>query len=321
MKYPIALLSAVFSISAWSAGNLSIGAGETFTVGPEQQRLMLDTLTIGDGARIRFEDGIYQWQLRAQQARIGEGVVIEASGVDGKDGADGRGFDRSAGECSAGKDGTNGGSGTGGSNGVSLRMQLGLVEMGSLNIVSSGGDAGNGGAGGNGQDAGAFTKSCKSAPDGGDAGNGGNGGDGGNAGDVTVLYWAVAEKLAGMDVAERIVVEAEAGSAGVAGEAGKRGDGSEGGYIRKRTLAGDRAWVSGGSKGRKGEPGVSGKSGQRGSVLIEPALVTSQPVVVAPAAAPTAEAPKNAQSEQEIKELKDTLKALMKRLDELEQKQ
>lgn len=321
MKFAIALITATFSLTAFAAGSLTIKEGEVYTVGPDQQRMTLDSLKIGDGARVRFAEGVSQWQLRVQQAAIGNGVIVEASGADGASGEPGKGFERGAGGCVSGKAGGHGSDGGRGGDAVSLRMQMGLLSLGSLKIVSNGGDGGNGGSGGNGQDAGEFTKTCQSPPTGGDAGRGGNGGSGGHAGDVTVMYWPATEAMAGVDVPALIQVEAEPGRAGAAGSAGKPGAGSEGRYVKKRTLTGDRAWVSGGDKGAKADPGVSGESGMRSRVLVEQALVAAQPMPVAPAPAPAPASSEPEQDQQEIRELKDTLKALMRRLDELEQKQ
>lgn len=319
---PIALIAALSSLSAWGGESLTIAAGETFTVSPDMSRLMLDSLTIGDGATIRFAEGVDRWQLRAQQARIGSGVVVDGSGADGRDGGDGKGHSRAAASCVSGQPGADGGAGGDGTNGVNMRIQLGLVQFGGLTVRSGGGDGGNGGAGGKGQDAGEFGSACKSAPSGGDAGKGGDGGNGGDAGDVTFMYWPASTAVKGVDVASLIKVEAEPGLAGAAGKSGKPGAGSEGRYIQKRTLAGDRAWLAGGDMGEKGGPGQSGHNGLQGDTLIEQALMTAQPVAVEtvqqPASAPAAEKPA---SEQEIRELKDTLKALMKRLDELESKE
>lgn len=318
MKLPIAILAA-FSVTASAAGTLTIKEGETFTVGQEQQRMMLDSLTIGDGARVRFAPGVTSWQLRAQTAAIGNGVVIEAAGSDGSDGADGKGYERGAKNCEDGVAGEDATGGSDGADGVSLRLQLGLTRFGSMKIGSSGGDGGNGGDGGKGQDAGEFSKACQNPPVGGDAGKGGNGGNGGNGGDVTVIYWPASEAVAGMDVVARIQVDAEAGHGGAAGAAGKAGAGSEGRYVKKRTLTSDRAFIGGGEKGAKADPGTSGASGLDGKVLVEQALVTAPAPVATPSATPPAATESDTPaSQQEIKELKQTLKALMQRLDELE---
>ena len=318
MKLPAALLSAVFSVSCLAADSLDIGSGETYVVSSSQQRMTLDSLTIGDGAKITFAEGVSQWQLRADRVRIGTDVVIDASGRAGAAGAPGRGFSGRAVDCRDGRDGLHGGNGSAGGNGVSVRLQLGLVELGGLRVISDGGAGGAGGIGGDGQDAGEFGPTCKDAPAGGAAGNGGSGANGGNGGDVMVTFWSAGSSLNAAAVPDRIQALARPGSAGAAGRSGNPGSGSEGHYMQKRTLSGSRAWVGGGDPGAQGRPGSPGQQGLAGRTLVEQALVTTQPVVK-PRPAP---APGSAKTtEEEIREIRQSLKALTERLDRLEKRQ
>lgn len=321
MKLPVVIVAALFSVPALAAGQLNIGAGETFTVSAEQQRMNLDSLVIGDDAVIRLADDVQQWQLRAQRAEIGSNVVIEASGTTGKTGAAGQSVAGQAAECKDGADGGDAGRGGDGENAAAIRLQLGMVSLGSLRILSNGGAGGTGGQGGAGQDAGEFVTTCKSGSEGGDAGRGGDGGNGGNGGDVTVLYWPAVANLSVDNFPNLIEVEAAAGAAGAAGQPGKPGEGSEGRYIQKKTLSGSRSFVGGGETGDKAKAGEAGRPGLAGRVLVEQALLSPQPVAapVASQAPAATSATKSASSKDaEIKEIKDTLKALMERLDQLE---
>lgn len=308
---------------AHSASRLDIPAGQTYTVQADQQRLSLDVLTIGDDATVVFVDGIKQWYVRADQTQIGSNVVIAAAGVSGAAGQSGEVPSAAASECSDGASGGSGTDGTDGSNGVSVRLQLGFQSLGDLTIDTSGGAGGVGGTGGAGQDAGAFGPNCKVAPKGGNAGDGGNGGSGGTAGDISVTYWAAEPTLNVKLVANLISVESKGGAIGSAGPGGMAGKGSEGRYIKKKTLTGNRAWLGGGSEGAAGQDGTIGLAGADGRVMVEQALVsvrTAAPVQPESAKTPivTVPAPAGDNRDAEIDAVKSELKSLLERLDKLQ---
>ena len=339
MTIRAALLTSLLGICCWAqASSLTIAPGETFTVGSQQQFMQLQSLSIGDNARIEFADGISQWQLRADNTEIGFNVVIDGSGSEGVEGLAGDDAGGKAKSCRNGQRGKTGGDGSNGANGVTMRLQLGLVSLGSLQVIGDGGAGGAGGRGGAGQDAGKFKSNCKEAPNGGAAGAGGSGGNGGAAGSITVSYWPVSSVIIPAKVPQLITASAKAGAAGTAGPAGKAGKGSEGRYINKRTLTGSRAWVGGGKDGSVAADGRSGSAGLQGQVVVEQALV-AVPVQTAPIAKPAAapvptpiSAPEPAQpaepaasetdstsKQQEIKAIKSELRNLLDRLDKLEQ--
>ncbi len=317
MKKLALVLSAVFSCSAALAADLHIAPGETYTISSDQQRLNLNNLTIGDDARIVFAKGVEQWQLRADQARLGTNISIDGSGFAGESGVAGAAGD-SVSRCEDGRAGINGGDGAAGGDGVSIRMQLGLLSFGDMAVTSNGGSGGKGGHGGDGSAAGAFEVGCKTAPTGGDAGAGGAGGDGGSAGDVTVLYWPANPNLDVSRIARLIRVEASSGDSGLPGEAGTPGAGSEGRYIKKKTLTGNRSWVAGGEAGAVAAHGKPGNPGQDGKILVEQALVSVVPAPVTSRQKPQTSGKTSSDKQTEIQAIKQELRSLLQRLDELE---
>ncbi|WP_159931145.1 hypothetical protein [Oceanicoccus sp. KOV_DT_Chl] len=233
MKFTALLFATIISVPVWAADSLTIPAGETYTIGIEQQRLSLRQLSIGDGAKIIFADGVSQWQVRAEQANIGSQVYIDGSGKLGAAGKNGNNG-AAVSDCSSGNAGEAGSAGSKGGKGVSIRLQLGLAALGDLQINSSGGAGGSGGDGGNGSAANSQEQGCKGAAAGGDAGAGGAGGHGGNAGDITVIYWPAKSGLDVSRVINLVQAQAEPGIAGAGGGAGSPGAGSEGRYIKKK---------------------------------------------------------------------------------------
>lgn len=321
MKHILILLACLLATPVFAASSLTIAAGDTYTITPEQQRLSLASLRIGDGAKVVFAEGVNDWYLRADQAAIGRDVVIDGRGGNGADGADGGDGDN-GGACENGRAGVAGVAGDHGGNGVSMRLQLGLTTFGNLRIVSDGGSGGSGGQGGNGSASAAFDSQCNDAPKGGDAGAGGNGGQAGSGGNVTVMYWPANGKLDVSQVANRIQVSAAAGAAGRAGKPGQPGPGSEGRYVQKKTLAGSRAWVGGGDSGRVANAGVPGSASTAGEVVVEQALVS---IVPSNSGSPVAATPpataKGSNRDEEVQAIKQELRSLLQRLDELETQQ
>lgn len=316
MKNLSALLLAAIPLLGVAESRLDIPAGQTYTINSSQQRVSLDVLTIGDDAKVVFAPGIEQWYVRADRARIGSNVVIAATGAAGTAGQSGEVPGATADDCRNGVSGGSGSDGTDGSNGVSIRLQLGLQALGDLYIDTRGGAGGAGGTGAAGQDAGLFGPNCKAAPSGGNAGDGGNGGGGGTAGDISVTYWAAEPSLNVKLVANLVHVQAAGGVAGTAGKGGAAGKGSEGRYIKKKTLTGNRAWLGGGSAGEAGKDGSAGLAGADGRVMVEQALVSVK--TVAPEPSKPATKPVAGNRDAEIDAVKSELKSLMERLDRLQ---
>lgn len=314
MKF-FAVLFAVVALPTW-ANSFDVGPGQTYTIGKQQQRLVLSSLTLGDGATLRFAEGVTRWQVRAERAVIGNNVTIDGRGIAGANGRDGD-SPTAAAACSHGGDGSAGSTGENGTAGVSLRLQLGLAApLGGLNLITDGGAGGAGGNGGHGAAGAAFDSSCSKAPSGGNAGAGGNGGRAGAGGDVMMQYWPA---VGGVDVSaveDKVSISAVAGAPGAAGKAGLAGKGSDGRYINKRTLSGSRKWMAGGEAGKAAVDGQQGAMASAGNVLIEQPLVA---MPLAPVNQRTkAEPTKNKQAE--VDDIKRELRSLLQRLETLEAK-
>ena len=273
MKY-LAILALALTPLAGLAASLSIPAGKTYVVGIDQQELVLENLRIGDGARITFSSAVAGWRVQARHAYIGKGVVIEGSGSAGAAGEAGE----NASTCSDGMAGEHGG---GGSDGVEIRLQLGIESLGDMQILANGGNGGDGGAGGDGADAGAACEGDFT----GNGGDGGEGGEGGRGGDVTVLYQVLAKGVSGDDLIQRILISIEGGAGGNGGDAGSGGAGTSGRFVHKRSLTGNRAWVAGSDGGLAGSPGLAGSAGNPGRKLLDQLILSSEQPVEAKSSA------------------------------------
>lgn len=249
------------------AADLTVAAGQTYTVGPAQSDLRLEHLTLGDNARITFAPGVSSWRVYAKQASIGQNVVIDGRGADGVAGSAGAARSGQAKACEDGRAGANGGTGAGGGNGVDMTLWWGVEKLGSLNILSGGGNGGAGGAGSRGQDAGAVNR-CE-GPAGGAGGNGGVGGNGGRGGAVGLTYFA------GAAIGDKIRISNAGGQPGTGGTGGLGGAASEGKF--QRTTAGEH-WFKGGRPGVAGSSAGSGVAGQEGVVQLQVAASNTGPV-------------------------------------------
>ncbi len=288
MKRFFGLLALTLPLSVFSA-ELIIPAGEEFVIDADRSDMKVSLLKIGDGARIRVAEGVGHWHLQAARAEIGRNVVIHASGAAGHAGRDGG----APVNCTA-VAGEEGGSGHDGAN---LVWQLGLAELGSLRIVSSGGDGGAGGRGGAGADK---SEACGKASAG---GRGGNGGNGGNGGDISIAYRLLESSLTAAEVLGNISLANTGGPGGQAGDGGVGGEGEEGRFITARTLTGNRKWVAGEGRADKGAAGRIGGRGQAGQSHLQ--LLSSS---VAPS-----------EKGSDIDALRLELEALRRRVERLEQ--
>lgn len=248
-----------------AAGDIHVKKGETWRVNPDQASLNLDSLTLEDSARIEFAPGVNLWQLSADVVHIGDGVVIDGSGSRGAEGATGNGTTL-ANACQSGEAGGNGGAGGLGEEGVTLALNLGVQQIGTLNISTRGGDGGNGGNGTPGQKAGALDD-CE-LTHGGEGGDGGRGGDGGNGGQVRLSVAMKGPHLNLDFIKQRISIDAVGGKGGESGQGAAGGEGSPGRWIAMKTLSGDKKFVAGGQPGKKGKAGIDGQTGRPGVIDI-----------------------------------------------------
>lgn len=260
----------MWSFAAISA-DLRVKAGETYIVSSDQSRIDLDHLHLEDGASIKFAPGVSRWWLRARHADIGKGVLIDGAGDPGENGTPGVSRDGQAEPCEDGVAGEPGEPGGKGGSGVAITLDLKLARFGSLTIDTQGGEGGSGGKGGRGQQAGDVDK-CNQTR-GGPGGSGGDGGDGGNGGNVRFRYGYLTESLAQQPIDKNLILLNSGGIGAVGAEGGAGGAASEGHYINKKTLSGNRKWVPGGKPGPSGPSGSRGRSGLDGQLLVEEELV------------------------------------------------
>lgn len=322
----VATLGAFFSSHVFSQANnsssideLILQPGETYQIRRSQTELNLQKLHLGDNSVITFADDVGHWFVEAAEVEIGKGVLIKANGTDGESGGDASDFNVAEVNCQAGQSGEAGDTGKPGDDGVSIQLRLGLSKLGKLSIDSSGGKGGNGGRGGKGQDAGQESHCEKAA--GGNGGQGGDGGNGGNGASVRVSLWNadMSTKIA-HDSLQRIIVVAKGGDAGIAGGGGSPGIGSQGRFVNRRSLAGNRRWAPGGKDGESGLTGKLASEGSAGRIEIEEIFIGSASVEKPPAKPQSPlspPVPKN-ENNSDIEAMKKQIEALQKRLDEME---
>jgi hypothetical protein len=262
-KATLLLASICLGAGVATAADLTVPAGQTYTVSAAQSDLRLDRLTLGDNARITFAPGVTSWRVYAKQASIGQDVVIDGRGAAGATGAAGLDRDDAAKDCDDGRAGGSGAPGLPGGKGVDLNLWWGIETLGSLAIQADGGAGGAGGRGGRGQDGGKVNR-CD-GPRGGAGGEGGDGGAGGSGGAVAFSF-APSGKAASLT--DRITVSSQGGSGGTGGAGGPGGAAKEGKF--QRTTTGDR-WFQGGQAGAAGRAGAAGVAGSNGAVTLQPA--------------------------------------------------
>lgn len=262
-----ALFCGLASLAALSvqAAELHVGAGREQLV--SEPLLHLQRLVLEDGATLRLAPGLERFELRAEQAWIGDGVRILARGADAVPGESG-GVAPAVVGCADGASGKDGGKGADGGAGVDLQLLLGLQSFGSLLLDSRGGAGGAGGGGGAGADGGSDER-CAGGQ-GGAGGRGGDGGAGGRGGEVVLRYWSLS--AAGFipisNYGPGVQVLNGGGAAAVAGEGGPPGKGGQGELVKRPT--GIKVFRNPGSDGKPGSRGSDGAAGEDGRFLIEP---------------------------------------------------
>lgn len=268
IAYTAIFISLTASVNA-VAENLLVTRGQEREIQVTEQRLVLDTLRLEDGARIRFAPDMQSWHVEARQAWIGTDVRIEASGRNGLDG-----LTHSAPQagdtpdCENSPPGKHGAPGVNGQQGVNITLKMGLMHFGSLSVLANGGNGGTGGPGATGPQGGAGDD-CH-AGNGGDGGRGGSGGNGGAGGEVSIHYWS-ANQSAYIPVSNYgpgIHIENQGGKPGEAGRPGKGGKGGKGGWSKRGS--GKLISRDAGERGRDGAAGTRGKPGAAGKFLIQP---------------------------------------------------
>jgi hypothetical protein len=255
---PTSLLSTVRA----EAEELIIDAGQEYEINTSP--LSLDRLVIGDGARLTLAEGLRNLSLSAKQVDIGQGVVMDFRGHNGLAGLDGSPWPDPAPTCKDGQAGRDGKPGSDGGDGADVFMHVGLLSLGSLNLLADGGSGGQGGRGGRGQDGGRIQR-CQ-GPSAGDGGMGGDAGAGGRGGRVEFVFEDISsqDKPLG-NIAGRIKLSVKAGEPGLAGAPGQGGDAVKGQYLNVSYGSGKK-WLAGGEQGRKGSAGKAGLKGRAGTI-------------------------------------------------------
>ncbi len=253
------------------AVDLSIPAGQVYTISAEQSDLRLDRLAIGDNAQIKFAEGVSRWRVAAKHVSVGNNVVIDGRGASVSTvAAAGAGFAERAKDCDPGATGKSGATGAAGGNGVNFVFWWGVDSWGSAKFLTDGGNGGNGGAGGRGQDGGKVNR-CN-GPAGGAGGSGGAGGNGGKAGDIALSYFDAAK---GASVKERLTISAGGGQPGIGGAGASGGVGAEGRFQRTAT---SELWFPAGQNGAPGVAGNGGVAGGVGVVSVDKAALDTPPL-------------------------------------------
>jgi len=224
--------------------------------------LYIDTLFMDDNSKLKF---IHNTKVIIERAFIGKNCQFDASGVDGKDGE----FVKSEENLTTitspkihGSDGTDG---------KNIFVVIGLEELGSLTINTSGGKGGKGANGYYGGEGKTYTYNSNNniaAPNYKKGGNGGDGGNAGNGGNLHLQYY-----VNGFTARLETNPKAKAHErslrlfyfAGNEGSGGKGGAGwSEYGFNNQPT-SGERVT----QESLKGTNGKDGKKGRNGELFFK----------------------------------------------------
>ena len=299
---------------------LYVKKNEVYVLGKDEQYLQLNELVLDDGAQLVLDDGVDFLSLTATHVTIGAAVKIIAKGKPGEPGGHVASLPEAS-ACAEPRAGLPGEDGASGHQGKDIQLMLDVVAFGDLTIDVSGGVGGQGGQGGDGQLADQSDRCALMA--GGNAGAGGDAGDGGNGGNVKVAYSSSNAGLL-LEAKQRTRVIIDGGFGGKAGDAGKAGKGSSGRYIVKKTLTGNKKWVSGGDSGKRAKSGKDGQAGQRGRVditIVTPNVATNTPVSAIFSSKEQVQTSVNDFSaEERLKILEEKYHLLLKRVEKLEAK-
>ena len=232
---------------SYSQDNLtSLKIDEDSTYILDRDTLILDEFVMQDNSELILTKNNHY--IKVKTVSFGKNCRITGVGDKGRIGYNGRSAHSPQGICRNGFHGTDGDSGSNGSDGKSLMIiaKIGIFQD-TLSVNLNGGDGGYGGNGGAGSSGSKNTAHCKS--DGGNGGKGGRGGNGGNGGNLTLFIFSM-EK---MKLLSLIHLSNRGGYRGLGGEGGKRGYRGIG-PSESISLNGIT-----GSPGKDGSNGISGK--------------------------------------------------------------
>ncbi len=303
---------AVFLSGYAAALEKVVPAGEVWRVAADEQQLHLTRLVLGDGAIVRFADGVSRWRLSAERVEIGNNVVIDGRGAAGEVGQDGAPpIPAVAAVCESGAAGAPGGEGARGASGVAMTLDWGIAAIGSLQLLTDGGAGGAGGRGGAGQAGGELNR-CRGG-DGGPGGPGGRGGMGGDAGALQLVYRPVDKRV---DVAQIVsaITHSSAGGAGGSGGAGGPGGAAAEGRYMKGSIGGSKKWLAGGEPGGEGTAGAPGATGENGRAILQ-----LDQAGASAKSLPQRDSGARVGRQDRVSVLEERIEALEKRLERLEQ--
>ena len=130
------LMSAIVFASATQAEQLTIKAGETLRLDNKQAYIAVEKLTMGDNSKLIVDASVKSFELIAKHAAIGNNVIIDVSGSDGKDGANGRSYtDAIAERCQPGKSGGAGFAGVDGENAAKIGLTVVCIKINQTDIT------------------------------------------------------------------------------------------------------------------------------------------------------------------------------------------
>ena len=213
--------------------------------------LLIDTLRMYNNARLILTSDCF---IHVRHAFLAESVRIESTGINGSNGLRGT---RKRPVGLPGQDGSRGGN---------LTMFIQFEALGSLDIVTKGGDGGNGG---NGSPASSFQPFAGVGENGLPGADGGDGGNGGDGGDVHLRYKArgFVPIIDGNKRLHSINIVTNGGGLGKAGRGGRGGLGGR--AERMKSATGGSFLLPAGENGANGLNGSVGKEGNAGAIKFE----------------------------------------------------
>jgi hypothetical protein len=234
---------------------LEIKTGEVFSLGPQSDILVADTLILHDSSTIQLNVLRPENIIRANLIVVQGTSWINGRGRDGASGRSGRPGADGFGPCADGNDGAPGQNGLSGTPGINLIIYRNQLRIGKAWIIDlTGGQGGNGGNGGKGGDGSPGTAHCAGG-NGGNGGAGGRGGDGGKGGSF-IFQGPLAETVRAL-YPSRLIIRNEGGQPGRGGLGGNPG------------MAGLSPRQNNGKIGLNGPDGPFGRSGERGMVKFQ----------------------------------------------------
>lgn len=212
-------------------------------------------IIMGQNSKIIIDPSLPFCQITAGASFIEDDCQLISTAAQGAKGKDARDYYDDNGYGVDGLMGRIGEPGAVGSPGNSLKINIDLNKLGTLEIISKGGKGGNGGNGGRGQRGGNGRRVFNSGGNGGGGGTGGPGGSGGPGGQIELEYWFNDTPT---NVGGRIPPTSVGGDGGDGGDGGAAGGGGNAINGFGHRSGGNPGVPNPGAKGAKGSPGPQG---------------------------------------------------------------